>query len=145
MIPAVFLAWLNEEIICCVYAFHQYSERYMYIIMHRLEWWTLYVLTRKVFWCYLEAASEINIKTTIVWVLKHFVARVHVWFYFLHDITKPQMSIKTAICTHRPPHSLGLRSADDVTIDFWWRNKCITQLTNCVARKWKAISNSINM
>ena len=35
-----------------------------------------------------------------------------------------------------------LRSDDDVTIDCWWRHKCIKRRNNCDGRTRKAISNS---
>ena len=36
-----------------------------------------------------EATREINTKMTLEWAQKHFVARVHTLFYFLHDINNP--------------------------------------------------------
>ena len=41
-----------------------------------------------------EATREINTKITLEWTQKQFVTRVHISFYFLHDMTNPQMTIK---------------------------------------------------
>ena len=41
-----------------------------------------------------EATREINTKITLEWAQKQFVTRVDTLFYFLHDITNPQMTIK---------------------------------------------------
>ena len=59
---------------------------------------------------------------TLEWVQKQFVTRVHTLFYFLHDKTNPQMTIKRRFLHIAPvSHSLGFQSADDITIDCWWR------------------------
>ena len=63
-----------------------------------------------------EATREIDSKITLVWAQKHFVTRVHTLFYILHDITNPQMTIKTTIITHRPRVSLAGFSF------CWWRH-----------------------
>ena len=77
-----------------------------------------------------EATREINTKITLWWVQKQFFTRVHISFYFLHDITNPLMTIKTTILTHRPCVSLArFSSADDVTIDCWWRHNGQTIVT----------------
>ena len=63
-----------------------------YRIMYVLEWWTVYALTRGLFWCLfpeLRTAMEINTKIILDWVHKQFVTRVHTLFYFLHNIMDP--------------------------------------------------------
>ena len=55
------------------------------------------------------------------------------------------MTIKTTISTHRPHVSLGLRSADDVTINCWWRHICIPRHNNCDARTRKTIYNTLDI
>ena len=69
------------------------------------------------------ATREINTKITLEWVQKQFVTRVHTLFYFLHDITNSLMTLKRGF-SHiiTGSHSLALRSADDVTIEWWWRH-----------------------
>ena len=77
-----------------------------------------------------KATREINTKMTLEWTQKQFVTRVHILFHFLHDITNPYMVIKRRSLHIVPvPHSLGFRSADDVTIDCWWRHTDQTIVT----------------
>ena len=66
-----------------------------------------------------DTTREINAKLTLEGAQKQFVTRVHTLFYFLHDIKTPQMTQKRR-SLHIVPmsHSLGFRSADDVTIYF---------------------------
>ena len=70
-----------------------------------------------------EATREINTKITLEWAQKQFVTRVHALFYFLHDITNPNMTIMPL------SHSFGFRSAGDVTIACWWRHNDQTIVT----------------
>ena len=63
-----------------------------------------------------EATREINNKITLEWAQKQFVTSVHKLFYFLHDITNPQITIKTTIFTHRSRVSLARFSY------CWWRH-----------------------
>ena len=69
------------------------------------------------------ATRETNTKITLEWAHKQFATRVHTLFYFLHDITNPQVALKRG-SPHNISvfHSLALRSADDVTIDWRWRH-----------------------
>ena len=53
-------------------------------------------------------------RVTFVFISR--VARVHALFYFLHDITNPEMTMKTTIFTHRPRVSLAL------SFFCWWRH-----------------------
>ena len=53
-----------------------------------------------------EATRQIYTKITLHWVQKQFVMRAHTLYYFLHNKTKPQMTIKTTIFKHRPRVSL---------------------------------------
>ena len=71
-----------------------------------------------------EATREINTKITLEWAQKRFVMRVHTLFYFLHDLHESINDYKNDERLHIVPvsHSLYFRSADDVTIDCWWRH-----------------------
>ena len=88
------------------------------------------------------ATKEINTKITLEWAHKQFVTRVHTLFYFLHDITNPWMALKQG-SSHIIPvfHSLALRSAGDVTIDWRWRHNDQTIVTTT----WQMISNSLDI
>ena len=49
-----------------------------------------------------EATMEIDTKITTQWAQKQFITRVHTLFYFLHDITDPQMTINDDLFTSSP-------------------------------------------
>ena len=57
-----------------------------------------------------------------------FFTKVHILCYFVHGITNPY-DYKNRGSGHIDPvsHSPGWRSADDVTMDCRWRQKCITR------------------
>ena len=107
----------------------------------------LFQRSRKGYFCVYfpsyEATREINTKMTLERAQKQFVTKVHTLFYFLHDITIHKWRWKRR-SLHIDPvsHSLGLRSADDVTIDRWWRHN---NKTNCDAITWIVISNSLDI
>ena len=90
-----------------------------------------------------EATREINTKITLEWVQKRFVTRVYTLFYFLHDITNPQMTIKTTSFTHRPRVSLARFSF------CWWRHNRLLMTSqwpdNCDAITWIVLSNSLDI
>ena len=76
---------------------------------------------------------EINNKITLEWAHEQLVARVHTLFHFLqneyiHDIVPVS-------------HLLGLRSADDVTIDWWW----LHNNQKIVTRAREVISDSLDI
>ena len=98
-------------------------------------------------WCpgYLccKATREINTKITLQWAQEQFVMRVQKLFYFLHDITRPQMMIKMTIFTHHPRVSLAQFSF------CWW---CHSQLLmtsqwpdNCDVIMLIVLSNSLDI
>ena len=95
--------------------------------MYVLEWRTVSALT----------------KITLDWAQKQFVTRVHTLFYFLHDITNPQMTITTTIFTHRPRVSLAQFSS------CWWRHGQLLMTSqwadNCDAIKWIVIYNLLDI
>ena len=78
-----------------------------------------------------DATRENNTKITLDWAQKLFVTIVHTLFNFLRDITDPFNDDKSEdLYTSSPSsHSLGCRSADDVTIDCWWRHNDHTIVT----------------
>ena len=90
-----------------------------------------------------EATREIHTTITFEWVQKQFVTRVHTLFYFLHDITNLQMTIKTMVFTHRPLVSLALFTF------FWWRHNRLLMTSQwldiCDAITWILISNSLDI
>ena len=90
-----------------------------------------------------EATREINTKITLEWVQKRFVTRVHALFYFLHNITNPQMTIKMTSFTHRPRVPLARFSFG------WWRHNRLLMASqwpdNCDAITWIMISNSLDI
>ena len=90
-----------------------------------------------------EATREINIKITLEWAQKQFVMRVNTLFYLLHDITIPQMMIKTTIFTHRPHVTLTRFSF------CWWRLNRLLMTSqwpdNCDVITWIMISNSLDI
>ena len=90
-----------------------------------------------------EATREINTKTTLEWAQKQFVTRVHTLFYFLHDITNPQITIKMTIFSHRPCVSLVRFSA------CWWHHNWLLMTSqwpdNCDTITWIVISNSLDI
>ena len=83
-------------------------------LLYMLECRTVYALARGLFWWLF-----INTKITLEWVHKEFVTRVHI-LHFLHDITNPWMTIKTAIFTHRPRVSLVAYSAQSHYLNQCW-------------------------
>ena len=102
--------------------------------MYELEWRTVSALTRGLFWC----LFKINTKITLNWAQKHFVARVPILFNFVHDITNPQMTIKTTIFTHRPRVSPAL-------LPFWWWHHVRLLMTSQWADNCDAITNSLDI
>ena len=89
-------------------------------IIYVLEWRTVDAHTRELFWFLfpeLCCNQGNNHKITLEWAHKQFVTRVLTLFYFLHDITNPQMPIyiKTTIFTHRLCVSLARFTF------CWWR------------------------
>ena len=63
------------------------------------------------------AMMEINTKITLKWANKQFIMKVHRLFYFLLEI-KINDDKNSDFHTLTPEsHSLGWRSADDITID----------------------------
>ena len=100
-----------------------------------------------IFWCFnCKEAREINIKIIIEQAHKLFVTRVHALFVSLgymesiNDDTKLRSS-------HIDPlsHSLGLRPADNATMNCSWHHKCISRHSNCDERTWKAISKLLDI
>ena len=92
-----------------------------------------------------EATRKINTEITLEWAHKLFIMKVHTLFYFLHNITSPYMVIKRGSSHIDPSHSLGLRAANDATIDCWWCQKCIIWCSRCDVCMQKAISNSLGI
>ena len=105
-----------------------------WIIMYVLELRTVSALTRGLFWCLLNKYQKI----TLEWAQKQFVTKVHILFYFLHDITNPWMTIKTTVFTHHPRVLLARFSF------CWWRNNRLL-MTSQWQEKWGAIFNSLNI
>ena len=92
-----------------------------------------------------EATMEIYTKITLKLPCKKFDTVVHTSLYSLHDIISPYMKITTRFAhIDSVSQALCLRSADDITIDCWWRHRCITRCDNCNASTWKTISNSLD-
>ena len=57
-----------------------------------------------------------------------FFTKVHILCYFVHGITNPyDYKNRGSIHIDSVSHSPGWRSADDVTMDCRWRQKCITR------------------
>ena len=90
-----------------------------------------------------EATREINTIITLEWAQKRFVTRVHTLFYFSHDITNPQMTIKTTGFTHHPRVSLTRFSF------CWCRHNRLLMTSqwpdNCDVITWMVISNSLDV
>ena len=68
-------------------------------------------------------ASWLNLYITLEWAHKQFILRVHILFYFLHDIANPSIMRKMTIFTHltRLVYVLLMSSqliADDITNAF---------------------------
>ena len=81
--------------------------------------------------CFLscEATRQLNTKTTLKYTYKPFAKTVHILFYFLHDTMNPNMTIKKQSSNMGSvPNSLSSRSANNATIDYWWRHKYIFHL-----------------
>ena len=118
-----------------------YFRRRVYV----LDWRTVSALTGGLLWCLFpscEATREMNTKITLEWAQKQFVTRVHTLFYFLHDITKLYMTIKTTIFTY---HRVSL-----ARFSFsWWRDNRLLMMSqwpdNCGAITWILISNSLDI
>ena len=73
------------------------------------------------------------------WAHKHFVTRVHIWLYFLHDKMNPKMTLKTRIFTHHPHVSLA-------RFALCWRLAMMSQWPDlCDADTWQMISNSLDI
>ena len=89
------------------------------------------------------ATREITTKITLQWVHKQFVTRVHTLFYFLHDTTNAQMTIKTGIFTHGP-----LVSIVRFTL-CWWHHNRLPMMSQWPdyrdATTWQVISNSLDV
>ena len=74
---------------------------------------------------------------------KHLDTRVHTLVYFSRDKTNPQMTIKTAIFTHRPRVSLAR-----FTLGWWCHNRLLWTShwpDNWDTTTWKMISNSLDI
>ena len=88
-------------------------------------------------------SCEINTKITLEWAHKQFVTRVHTLFYFLHDITNPEMTLKTTIFAQHPRVSLARFTL------CWWRHNRLVMTSqwpdNCDANTWQVISNSLDI
>ena len=103
-------------------------------MMYVLEWWTVYALTRGLFWSlFPELQSNKGNKhqnnTQVSAETVH-----HKGEYIILLLTWHNESInddKNDDLYTSPPvsDSLGFRSADDVTIDCWWRHKDQTIVT----------------
>ena len=115
--------------------------------MYALEWRTISALKRGLFWCLFPElrSNEGNKHQNNARVSPQTVhQRVHTLFYFLHDITNAEITIKTTIFTHRPRISLAQFSllitsqsiADLMTSQ--WPDKCD-------AITWIVISNSLDI
>ena len=78
----------------------------------------VYAFMRELF-----ATQEINTKITLRWTHKLFVTRLHISFYLLHDMTNPQMTMKTTIFTHRP--CVSLADSWKAEISFFGLNCCL--------------------
>ena len=61
---------------------------------------------------------EMNTKITLKWANKQFVMKVHRLFYFLQEITIYDNNNRDLHTSAPVSHSLGLHSADDITIYF---------------------------
>ena len=128
--------------------YETFSKKYIYIYRHYV--WVrvaLIVSSRK--GCFYvgahfpscEKTREINSKTTLEWAHKSFDRTVHTLSYFWHDIMDPKYDDWKRRFSQIDPvsHSLGLRSADDVTSDCW-RHKRSTRY-NSYARTRNTIAN----
>ena len=87
-----------------------------------------------------EATRETDSKITLEGSHEQFLTRIHALYHFLHDTTKPSMTIKTTIFTHRPCVSFAyvafcLWRHDRLRITSQWPD-------NCDASTWQVISNS---
>ena len=90
-----------------------------------------------------EATREIDINIAVEWALKQFSTRVHILFYFLHDITNPWMTIKMTIFAHCPRVSLA-----QFSFCWWFLNRflMIPQWPDsCDAVTWIVMYNSLDI
>ena len=107
--------------------------------MYGLAWRTVLALTRGLFWCLfpeLRSNKRNRHQNNTPVSPEQFVTRVHALFYFSHDVRIHKWRQKRrSSYIDRVSHLLGLRSADDVTIDCWLRHNHPTFLTRA-SEKW---------
>ena len=103
-------------------------------IMYRLEWQTVYALTRWLFWCLL-----INTKITLKWAHKQFVMWVHTLSYFLHDNRSINDNKITSHMTHQTCVHL------DQPTFCWWHHNQLLMTDNYDMSMWKVIFDSLDI
>ena len=93
--------------------------------MYVLEWRIVSALTRGLLWCLFPdlRSNEGNEYQNKTWVSAETVRHEGTYIIsFLHEITNSKMTMETTIFPK--PHSLGFRSADDVTMTRQlWRDR----------------------
>ena len=93
----------------------------------------------------MDSSNELfqHSRKALEWAQKQFGTRVHTLFYFLHDVTNPQMTIKITIFSHRPHVSLARFSF------CWWHHNRLLMTSqwphNCDTIMWIVISNSLDI
>ena len=108
--------------------------------MYALEWQTLSAVMRGLFWCLFPELR--STKITLEWGQEQFITRVHALFYFFHNITNTEITIKMRIFTHHPSVSLAQFCC-------WWHHNWLLMTSqwpdNCNAIVRIVISNSLDI
>ena len=83
-------------------------------IIYRLDWRTIYVLMRSLFWCLIK----VNTKRILKQVHEQLVMVINTLFNFLHDICICKWWLKRhSTCVHFVSDSFCLCSADVITVN----------------------------
>ena len=118
--------------------------------MHGIEWRTVYVLMRWLFWCLLPKFQSNqdnkyqNNSGVNAWIVGHESAYI-ILFLAWHNESINDDKNKD-LPTSTPCVSLGqFKFCWWYRNHCWWRHKCIIQYNNCDACMWKLISNSLDI